>query len=264
VAPADPEESSSLAIVKAAPEVAPGTAPGVSAGVGFSLLGRTLGFDVASAPGYHGGTIAGVRVEGAVFPLALSSELASAHPALASFGFAGSYESLFDFSSTTLSGSGKIGGHASRFSVAFVGRIPLGHKAIGGSLVLDTGLTRFSFSHDSQLDVGVPNVRYDMLAAGVGWDRSLGTKWAALAFRLGYLGVLQSGDIASYEEYGRGSGWGLASELSLTAAPLRWLWLRLRASIDHVALSFSGNGVRYARSASDDWLGGALEVGFAL
>ena len=77
---------------------------GVQAGVGPSLLTRSLGFDVASAPAYSGGTVAGIRVEGAVFPLALSTELAAEHPVLASFGFYGSYEYVFGFTSSTRTG----------------------------------------------------------------------------------------------------------------------------------------------------------------
>src|SRR5262249_55391679 len=111
---------------------------GVQAAVGPSLLTRSLGFDVASAPGYSGGTVAGIRAAGAVFPLALSSELAAEHPVLASFGFVGSYEYVFSFTSSTASGS--TSGHASRWNVLFVGRIPLGHGAKGGVLTLDTGL----------------------------------------------------------------------------------------------------------------------------
>ena len=95
--------------------------------VGPSLLTRSLGFNVASAPGYSGGTVAGIRAEGAVFPLALSAELAAEHPVLASFGLRGSYEYVFSFSSATATGSSR--GHASRWDVVFVGRVPLGHGA---------------------------------------------------------------------------------------------------------------------------------------
>lgn len=235
---------------------------GVFGGVGPALLTRRLGFDVASAPSYSGGTVAGVRVEGAVFPLALSAELAEDHPVLASFGLSGSYESIFGFTST--SAAGKSTGTASRWNVLFVGRIPLGHEAAGGTLTLDTGWQRMSWSHAAPVDVGVPDVRYDAIAAGVGWDRPIVGRWATLALRGGYLGVLYDGAIASTTQYGAASAWGLSASASVTSWVTSWLWLQLSGSYDHIGLSFAGAGTRFAHSAGDDWIGGALEVGFAL
>ena len=235
---------------------------GVQAAVGPSLLTRSLGFDVASAPGYSGGTVAGMRVEGAVFPLALSAELAAEHPVLASFGFAGSYEYVFSFTSATASGSSS--GHASRWDVRFVGRVPLGHGAKAGVLTLDTGLEQMSWSHAAPVDVGVPDVRYDLVGGGLGWERALGSRWFILGVRLGVMGLLSAGDIASQAQYGPAGGWGLEVSGGWTARPRDWLWFRLRGNWERIALSFAGAGTRFAKSAADNWIGGALEVGFAL
>jgi hypothetical protein len=235
---------------------------GVSAAVGPSLMTRSLRFDVASAPGYAGGTVAGIRADGAVFPLALSSELAAEHPVLASFGFVGSYEYVFTFTSTNATGTSS--GHASRWNVMFVGRVPLGHEAKAGVLTLDTGLVSMSWSHAAPVDVGVPNVQYDLIAGGLGWERALGTRWIILGLRLGVMGLLSAGDIAGPTQYGAVGGWGLQLSGGWTARPRDWLWLRLSASWDRVALSFAGAGTRFAKSATDNWVGGALEVGFAL
>ena len=271
--PADTSASPSSPVEDVSPAVAGDTSiakqaaakravAGVFAGVGPSLLTRRLGFDVASAPSYAGGTVAGIRVEGAVFPLALSSELAEDHPVLASFGLSGSYESIFGFTST--SATGKSTGSASRWNVLLVGRIPLGHEAVGGTLTIDTGWQRMSWSHAAPVDVGVPDVRYDSIAAGIGWERALVGRWAVLALRGGYLGVLYDGAIAATTQYGAASAWGVSTSASVTSWMTSWLWLRLSGSYDHVALSFAGAGTRFAHSAGDDWLGGALEVGFAL
>jgi hypothetical protein len=235
---------------------------GVQAGVGPSLLTRSLGFDVASAPGYSGGTVAGLRAEGSVFPLALSAELAAEHPVLASFGFAGSYEYVFTFNSSTA--RGRSTGRASRWHVLFVGRIPLGHGARGGTLTIDTGLQQMSWSHAAPVDVGVPDVRYDLVGAGLGWERAIGPRWLTLGLRLGAMGLASAGDIASDAQYGPASGWCLQLAGAVTVRPYDWLWLRLDGNWDRIALSFGGAGTRYARAATDNWIGGALEVGFAL
>jgi hypothetical protein len=235
---------------------------GVFAGVGLALLTRSLSFNVASAPSYAGGTIAGIRAEGAVFPLALSAELAEQHPVLASFGFAGYYEYGFDFTSTTA--TGKTTSHVSRWNIALVGRAPLGHRARGGTLIIDTGVAQMSFGSAAPVDIGVPDVRYDMITAGLGWERALGTKWAVLALRVGFDGLFSAGDIQTDAEYGAGNGWGLGGSAGVTSWATSWLWLRLAANYDRIQLSFAGSGTRFAKSAADQWIGGALEVGFAL
>jgi hypothetical protein len=235
---------------------------GVQAGVGPSLLTRSLGFDVASAPGYSGGTVGGIRAEGAVFPLALSTELAAEHPVLASFGFYGSYEYVFGFTSSTRTGSAR--GNASRWNVLFEGRIPLGHAARGGVLTLDTGVQQMSWASSSATDIGVPDVRYDLVTAGLGWEHTLGARWLFLAARVAAMGLVSAGDIATDAQYGRASGWGLSARASLTLRPRDWVWLRVIGDWDRVALSFAGAGTRLAHAATDNWIGGALEVGFAL
>jgi hypothetical protein len=221
-----------------------------------------LSFDQTSAPRYSGGTVAGIRAEAAIFPLALSSELAEAHPVLASFGFLASFENVFDFHSSTAQGPAV--GRASRWDVKLAGRIPLGHGASGGTLSVETGWMQLNWSDTAPVDVGVPNVSWGAVDAGLSWDRAIFARYLELELRLAYLGVVESGDISSDAQYGRSTGWGIGADAALTARPLSWLWLRLRASYDRLALSFAGAGTRFAHSASDQWLGGQLEVGFAL
>ncbi|HWE28189.1 MAG TPA: hypothetical protein VHB97_09315, partial [Polyangia bacterium] len=177
-------------------------------------------------------------------------------------GLSGSYETIFGFTSSAA--TGKSTGTASRWNVLFVGRIPLGHESAGGTLTIDTGWQRMSWSHAAPVDVGVPDVRYDSIAAGLGWERALLGRYAVLALRGGYLGVLYDGAIASTTQYGAASAWGVSASASVTSWMTSWLWLRLSGSYDHVGLSFAGAGTRFAHSAGDDWIGGALEVGFAL
>ncbi len=259
-----PEPAASVEPVATAraPRTPAPTRRGVTAGVGLSLFGRRLGFDVGSAPGYHGGTVVGIRADGAVFPLALSAELAEAHPVLASFGIVASYERSLGLSSSTAAAS--VSGRASRWMAVFVGRIPLGHGARGGHLTLETGLQELSWSSDSPINLGVPDAKYDLVDAGLSWEHDLGTQRVSLALRAAYLGLVSSSGISSDSEYGRATGWGIEASATLTVRPTRWLFLRLDARYTPVVLSFAANGTRYARSATDQWTSGMLEVGFAL
>jgi hypothetical protein len=248
-----------LSVEKSLPKEAP---RGVFAGVGGTLLTRSLGFDVASAPSFAGGTVGGVRADGAVFPLALSAELASAHPVLASFGFVGSYEHIFTFSANGAGGVSR--GSASHWLALLVGRIPLGHKARGGTLQIETGYQDMSWNHESEQDTRIPDVQYQSIDLGLGWDRALGTRYLHGGLRLAYLAVIAAGNITAEAQYGDASGWGVEAEAGLTAWPLRWLWLKLDARYDALGLTFARNGTRYAHSSLDQWVGGMLEVGFAL
>lgn len=236
---------------------------GVEAGVGPTLLTRSLGFDVPSAPAYSGGTVYGIRAEGRVFPIALSAELAQAHPVLSSFGFHGWYEHVFTFNSTSAAGTTSTS-HASRWGVLFEGRIPLGHHARGGFLTVETGFQEWSWGSASSADLGVPDVNYDLIDGGLAWDKTLGAKWLALDARLAFLGMVGAGAIATLAEYGSASGYGVTASAGLTARPLSWMWLRLSADYDYLGLAFAGAGTRFAHSATEQWAGGQLEVGFAL
>jgi hypothetical protein len=107
-------------------------------------------------------------------------------------------------------------------------------------------------------------VKYDLVGGGLGWERALGTRWIVLGLRVGVMGLLSAGDLAAPTQYGAAGGWMVQLEGGWTARPTDWLWFRLSANWDRIALSFAGAGTRFAKSAVDNWVSGALEVGFAL
>jgi hypothetical protein len=224
---------------------------------------RSLGFNAASAPGYAGGGVFAIAAEGGVFPLALSSELSEAHPVLASFGLLASYERAINLTSTVTGGQ-SVGGNASRWNARVVGRIPLGHDARGGTLGIETGFQRISWSSASPTVIGVPDVTYDLIVAGLSWDRALGMRYVELGVRAAAQGLIDGGAIMNPSQYGAGSGWGLDFEAGLTVRPTRWLWLRAAARYTPLFLSFRAEGARLASSATDQFVDGTVEVGFAL
>jgi hypothetical protein len=244
------------------PEPSAPVSNAVFAAVGITLTRRMLQFDVAAAPGYRGTPVVGIRAEGMIFPIALSAELAEAHPVLASFAVAGAYEQLFSFSSSTP--TARAVGYESRWSLLVIGNVPLGHGARGGTLAIESGFQRLSWGSQSPAQLRVPDVAYDMVDVGVGWRRPLGTKRLALSLRAAFLGLVDAGAIADPTQYGRARGWGVEGQVGLTVIPTRWLWIYLGGRYTPVLLSFAAAGTRFAHSATDQWLSGALEVGFAL
>ncbi len=232
---------------------------GFSAGVGPAIMGRSLSFDVPTAPGYRRGAVAAIRADGTVFPLALSAELAEAHPVLASFGLRGSYERALGLRSSTQIAD--VAGTASRWSILFIGRAPLGR---GGTLTIETGYQQLGWASESARDLGVPDVGYGLFDFGLVWERALGTPVATLAVRVAGEALADAGAIAAADQYGPTRGGGLELDVGLTVRPLGWLWLRAGARYTPVFLRFAPAGARFARSAVDQLVDGALEVGFAL
>ncbi len=235
---------------------------GLQFGVGPSLTTRSLRFDNLAAPGYFGGTVYGIKAYVAVFPIALSAELANAHPVLSSFGVEAEYERVFRFTSDN--GLVATDGNASRWMVRFVGRIPLGRAARGGHLSLQSGYQHLSWHSSSPADLRVPNVDYRLFDAGLAWDKTLGTRYVVLSLRLGGLAMLSGGGITSIEEYGSARGGGLDASAKLELKPKDWLSLRLGAQYTGLFLQFDATGARFARSAKDQFVAGTLEIGFAL
>jgi hypothetical protein len=257
------EEPNPEPIVKRTGRVPSAVARAFEIGIGLSLLTRQLGFD-AAAPGYSGGTLAGVRVDGAVYPFALNAEFSWEHPALAAFGLVGSYERALHLVSSDASVS--TPGRAERWHLLLVGKIPLGRikNRNRGDLTLETGYASIAFAHADAHDLAIPDVGYDLLDAGLSLDQPLGTRLVSLNLRFAFLGVLGTGAIGSDTEYGTNVGWGLDAEAGLTLWPIRWLWVKLGARYSRVALSFAGSGARFARNSADQWASGVLEVGGAL
>jgi hypothetical protein len=233
---------------------------GFYAGIGPALMSRSLSFDVPTAPGYRRGAAAGLRVDGLVFPLALSTELSDAHPVLSSFGLSGSYQRSFGLRSTTAITS--IAGEASRWDIMFVGRAPLGHR--GGALTIETGYQQLRWVSSSPVQLGVPDVGYGLFDFGLRFEHTLGTDIVELAVRAAGLAIADAGAIATDQEYGPTSGGGLELDLGLTIRPRAWVWLRAGVRYTPLFLRFAAAGARLAHSATDQLVDAAVQVGFAL
>ena len=235
---------------------------GFSLNVGPSLLTRSLAIDGAGAPAYNAGTLVGLRITGGFFPFALSTTFANNHPVLASFGVLGSFEYIFANTVNTPDGSSQ--GHGLRGDVRLAGRIPLGHGAVGGYLQVETGYQKITFTNDLPDLVGVPNASYDIVVAGLQWDRLLGVPWAMLALHFRALAPLGAGDLVAAESYGRASAFGIDAGGGLTFLPLRWMTVRLEADYTRIGLEYKGTGTLVAKSSVDQIPSGALSIGFAL
>jgi hypothetical protein len=235
---------------------------GIAASLGPTLMTRQITFANSPTPEYRSGTMVGLRADLALFPFALAQGFASEHPVLASFGVLGSYEHVFGFAYPVEGGT--TTGHGERYDILLAGRIPLGHKAVGGYLQLETGFAHVGFSHDDPVAAGLPNVSYDTIDAGFSWDRTVGVPWAKLGFHFAYLAPLSAGDIVTPGQYGRASAWGIDAGAGLTFIPFKWMWLRLDGRYNAVGLKFAGTGAVAAASSTDQFPSGTLSVGFAL
>jgi hypothetical protein len=235
---------------------------GFTAALGPSLLRRSFTTDGSASPAYDSGTLVGLRVAASVFPFAIASGFAADHPVLASFGLFGGYEHVFDYGATTTTGAST--GHGARWNLGFAGRIPLGHRAVGGYLQVETGYQNLYFAHDNPAAVGIPNAAYDIINAGLSWDRTLGVPWVRLDVRFDALAPVTAGDLVTQAGYGRGSAWGIDVAGGLTFLPVRFLTIRLDAGYTRIGLNYKGTGNLLAHSSADSIPSGSLQLAFAL
>jgi hypothetical protein len=247
-------------VTKRAPSRAMSGPVGIAFSIGPSLLGRHFVFDTQTAPDYNYGTLVGLRLQGAIFPFAISKSYAKEHPVLASFGLLGGYAHVFSGDVQTTVGTSGFAGD--QYDLLLAGRIPLGHGAIAGFLQVEGGWQHLAFYHDNA--VGIPNVSYEFLDLGLSWDRKLGVDWAQLFVHFAYLQPLAAGDVVSPAQYGRASAWGIEAAGGVTFFPLRWLSIGLEARYERVGLTFKGTGTLAANEAADSIPSGRLSVGFAL
>ena len=184
--------------------------------------------------------VGGVRADGAVFPLALSAELAQAHPVLASFGFVGSLRARLRLHVVD-------GGRQSpRPRVALDGAVRRAHPA------RPRGVRRHAARRDrvpaahrgatSRSSTSACPTSIRSVDGGLQWERASSAAGPMLALRFAYLGPVSAGDIESDAQYGRSTGWGIEADGGLTACPTRWLWLRLDGRYSRVGLSFARRG----------------------
>lgn len=264
--PATPEEAKAASEEIAAAPTAPRAGAGEGArrpfyfGAGAAIIGRRLSFDAPGSTGYRGTAVGALAIEGGVFPLAFSPELAEAHPVLAAFGIAGTYERAFSFTSSSPAVSGSES-HASRWSALLVARVPAGH---GGASTIEAGFQHISWSVASQSSVNVPDVSYALVDLGVSFEHTLGTRYVELGLRAAGLLMVDAGNITGRAEYGPATGGGLDVSAGLTLRPVSWLWLRAGAGYTPLFLSFRASGGRLAHHATDQVADGVLEAGFAL
>jgi hypothetical protein len=258
----EPEHPVDAKVAREAPQLPLAVVRGVEIGIGPSLIGRRLGFDNTAAPGYVTGILPGLRVDAAVFPFALNAEFAWAHPILANIGVLGGYETAFNVVGSL--GNISTPGRADRFYLALAGRIPLGRRRLAGQLTVDLEFAELRWSHVAGQDLGVPDVGYQTLGAGVALSQPLGTRYIVLNLRFAAAGLMDAGNIDDVTQYGPMQGYSIEAEGGLTAWPLHNLWLRLGARYTRIGMSINGQGTRFARAGTDEWVSGMLEVGGAL
>jgi len=263
--PPPESENAETAVVTLAPSDpnARWAARGVTVGVGPAILGRSLSFDSGAVQGFSAPAVAGIRVDAAVFPFALTPEWAARHPILSTLGVAGGYAHVFSVGVTGGSPAIVTTAHGSRWYAQLLTRIPLGKRGRGGTLTVDATFQELTWAFDTT-GIVLPDSSLDLMGAALGYGHTLGTPRVALAVRVGAYGLISAGQLTDVAFYGRATGWAVDAEANLTVRPTPWLWLRLAGRYTPTVLSFSGGGARLAKSALDQWADGVLEVGVAL
>jgi hypothetical protein len=258
--PDEGDDQPTAELHKRKPVTPPGN--GLEIGVGIGLLSRSLSIDAPGATPYKGGAVAAFRFDAAIFPFAWSRAIRFAHPALATFGLAVSWVEALPFSSLNAAGTETTPGHARRYRLALLSRIPFG-SASRPSLAISTGVGSIDYSADDPAMLGVPNVGYHHVDFGLALEIPFGTPRVSLGLSGSILALFDAGAIGSAEQYGAGSGWGGDGAVTFTVRPAKWLWLRAAARYTSMSLSFDGSGAHFGTGARDNFFDGVIEVGYS-
>jgi hypothetical protein len=227
-------------------------------GAGFSA--RTYVTSNKMEATYSSQQIPSFRIDGAIFPAASLGRVGAA------FGIDGYYEHMTSFSST----SDKMPGATATtsedaFGIGLRLRWLIREDADSPVLGVRIGLGGRHFAIQADMmgaDLGIPAVDYEYADLAGLVRIPLGTWRVALAGTVAYQPVFSAGAIVEGSTFGPASVYGVHGEGGLELAPFSWLQLRAGATYSHFAFKFSGNGRRKVDTATDDYLGGYVMLGF--
>jgi hypothetical protein len=228
--------------------------------VGLSLNARRMSFKAAgTAPvGYKGVPVAGVLVDGTVFPLAMGHKRADM---LKNLGVTVLYDKVIKINSK--SNGMSLPTTEARFAVGAAFRYPFGKEAnapvIGASLRF--GRQNFTISGTTEL----PNVNYTIVDPMLTFKYPVSDK-IILNANLGAMLVLGTGQIQKADQYGAASVFGVEGEFGGDYALTKSIFARAGFKFETIGFTFKGTGAKaMANSVSgarDNYLGGAVTVGY--
>jgi len=244
-------------------EAAQALSPGeraVDVVLGLSLNARRMSFTSAgTAPvGYKGVPVAGVLVDGTIFPLAVGHKRGGM---IKNLGLTVMYDKVIKINSKANGMSLPTTEARYAFGAAF--RYPFGTEAtapvIGASLRF--GRQNFTISGMTEL----PNVNYTIVDPMLTFKYPVNDK-VILGANLGVMLVLGTGQIQKADQYGAASVFGVEGELGGDYALTKNIFARAAFKFETIGFTFKGTGAKaMANSVSgarDTYLGGAVTVGY--
>ncbi|HEV7556262.1 MAG TPA: hypothetical protein VGO00_12430 [Kofleriaceae bacterium] len=146
-----------------------------------------------------------------------------------------------------------------------------------GSAMTITGMARygrqsFSIAHPTGVNVDLPSTAYSMVE-GEGKIQYVFSPQITIDARLGVLVVLNAGNIADPDQYGKATGFGFETEIGADYLLTKSVFARASVRAETLGLSFNGSGTKtYMRdndpttidvtAARDTYFGATLAVGY--
>ena len=262
------------AVVAEAPTRRPRWAPYVDVSAGGSVGGRQFDFSPNALPHFQSGVTGGLRVDATVYPFAFTWRRAKG--ALAGLGLGATFDKPFwvptrapDGNSYATSEQRVEGGVRWRFVLYKPIPRPELTVLLGGGLHQFAIDKRIDPATGNPTDAGPPDIGYGYVSFGAGLRLHF-AEWASLWAAFDYHYVINPGPVASIDEYGPATAFGVRVRGGLDFFVWRGLKLGVIAFYERMQLSFlgsnppplkPGNG-EVASSAVDQYFSGILALGY--
>jgi hypothetical protein len=266
---------------KAEPKVVGDTiSPGeraVDVALGMSFVARKLNFTSTlsaglSPPGYNQTVpVPGALIDATIYPLAFGHTKTDITKNL---GINLLFDQVIHINSqvNNLDGtSTKLQTTEGNYAFGAVARFPV------GSTMTVTGMARygrqsFSIAHPSGVNVDMPSVAYSMIE-GEGKLQYVFSPQITIDARLGVLVVLNAGNIADPDQYGKATGFGFETEIGADYMLTKTIFARASIRAETIGLSFNGSGTQTfmrdgdsttidVTAARDTYFGATVAVGY--
>ncbi len=250
----------------------------VRVGLGPSVTARKLTFasrDYPQAPKeYRNGAVPGVRVDGEVYPLALSNPYGAA----AGLGLAFDYDKTLSLTLKSLADDGTVVTGKAKEAVWSVGpryRLVIGHKPTSPSITLGVSYGSREFeveglTLETRPVIDIPDVKYKAFQPGLTFRVPLAPS-IALTLDARALLMTSAGQIALTSQYGQAKVTGGEATAGIDIVVSKHVAISLIGTFAEIGFAFVGNGAesndrdgdptsKDVGGAADRYIGGAVTV----
>jgi hypothetical protein len=236
-------------------------------GLSFNMRRMAFSYDPdleSKPPPYKGVPVAGIYIDGTVFPLAIGHKR---RDMLKNFGLTVMYDRVLKIESKAM--GQPLPTTQARYAVGVAFRYPIGDKAVIGARVR-YGRQNFTIGTVNGVGADIPNVHYTIIDPAVTFAVVAAPK-LTIDGKLGFMAITNTGQIQKTDQYGQATVKGFEGEVGGSYLFTRNIYARAAFRFETIGFDFGGSGMlatgrdmdpeQDVQGARDSYFGGTLGVG---